>query len=433
MWGRCADCDILSFQKLIFLRSKLISNVGFAGENFNMQFWTKNIDAVWSLSNAYRKGGLTLFLGAGVSQGCGLPMWSKLVEDLHTETCRRMFRDGNGCYGTFDHPKGWGGLQVARSGIESKTLSRFALPIQSRFCKSKLGKDYTKVLQETLYKKPYVASKVVRSILKLENLKAICTYNYDDLIESNSGNNNFYSTYTGYVPDNEGVPVNHVHGLLPNDLSQDPKGDIVFSEDEYHALYMNSGHWSNLVQLRLLLESESILFIGLSFEDPNLRKLIDAAKSVKKKIYYYNICKLPFARPLESMAPIIPEEVEISVLDEVYDNLGVTNLWIDDYDPDISIIIESLSASDPVEKFTTDFRNHLEQKLIKAGASTNSCDFSGCPLNTPNGSKSCVAHTMGDRTLFTHYAPTPKTLNDECSEPNCKRITSGLSNTCIQH
>jgi hypothetical protein len=184
-----------------------------------MQFWTKNIDAVWELSNAYLNGGLTLFLGAGVSQGCGLPLWPKLVKDLHTETCRRNYNNAGGLYGTFENPKGWGGLQNARNDLEAETISKLALPIQSRFCKSKLGKEYTKVLQQTLYKDTYILSGVIKSIVKLENLKAICTYNYDDLIESNCFNSKFYSVYDGNGSISSiGVPVNHVHGLLPSDL-----------------------------------------------------------------------------------------------------------------------------------------------------------------------------------------------------------------------
>lgn len=147
-----------------------------------MEFWTRNIDAVWELSKAYQRGGLTLFLGAGVSRGCGLPLWPQLVDDLYTETCRYNYYSADGLYGSFDAPKGYGGLQKVRSGLVAKTLTRLPLPIQSRFCKSKLGKNYEKVLQKTLYKKQYTISITVKSILELKKLKIFSSYVFPPML-----------------------------------------------------------------------------------------------------------------------------------------------------------------------------------------------------------------------------------------------------------
>jgi hypothetical protein len=48
----------------------------------------------------------------------------------------------------------------------------------------------------------------------------------------------------------------------------------VFSEDEYHAEYSDPYKWSNMTQMSLLGRYPG-LFVGLSLEDPNIRRLID--------------------------------------------------------------------------------------------------------------------------------------------------------------
>ena len=183
-----------------------------------------------------------------------------------------------------------------------------------------------------------------------------------------------------------------------------------------------------------MLESEAVLFVGLSFEDPNLRRLIDGAKSARKGLKFYNICRLPFERAIESTgSPLDKHEVEVSVLDEVYRNIGVQNIWVDEFDPDIPILLDSLLAEDTVQNFTRQFRSHLESELISKGLSSDVCQVYDCSKNRVSGMKFCVEHSMGGRSRFMHYAPTPKTANDQCSIKNCQRITSGLSDTCKKH
>lgn len=67
-----------------------------------------------------------------------------------------------------------------------------------------------------------------------------------------------------------------MHGFIPEDLEkyQNVNNEIVFSEDGYHKIYSDPYHWSNLVQLTHLRE-KSCLMIGLSLDDPNIRRLMD--------------------------------------------------------------------------------------------------------------------------------------------------------------
>jgi hypothetical protein len=79
------------------------------------------------------------------------------------------------------------------------------------------------------------------------------------------------------------LPCYHVHGVIPSKPFLQPLmrptpiniGNFVFSEDEYHAEYADAYKWSNLTQIGLLGKYTG-LFIGLSLEDPNIRRLLDA-------------------------------------------------------------------------------------------------------------------------------------------------------------
>lgn len=399
-----------------------------------ISFWSEKIDALWEISKAYKDKRLTIALGAGVSMGCGLPSWPKLVKDLHTEVCRLNFNSGNGAYGSFDSPKGWGGLQIAQNKITAETLNTLPLPIQSRFCKNKLGKTYTKVLQNTLFSNGFAVSETINAITKLKKLKAICTYNYDDLIEISGKNKQFVSVSGPQTTPKSKIPVYHVHGLLPSNLTKHPKGDIIFSEDEYHDLYLNFGHWSNLTQLSIFIESEIVLFIGLSFDDPNLRRLLDGAKSTKKELKLYNICKLPFDRyKFVTNTPLNPKMTELSVYEQVYKDIGVTNIWIDDYEPDIPIFLDALNSEDPVLQYTKLTREFLATKLLSKGFSGHKCSRIDCNEICVTDHNHCLYHVMGNKYIFSDYAPLPKSMNDKCSIRGCNSITSGLSDKCIRH
>lgn len=52
----------------------------------------------------------------------------------------------------------------------------------------------------------------------------------------------------------------------------------VLSEKEYHNLYKEAFHWSNVIQLQALART-TCFFIGLSMNDPNLRRLLDISRN----------------------------------------------------------------------------------------------------------------------------------------------------------
>ena len=395
-----------------------------------MNFWSENIDLLWHAAAAYQRGTLSVFTGAGLSCGCGLPVWPDLVRELHVEVARRQFPQHE-VYGTYDAPKGWGGLAVAQTSLELDVLKGIPLPIQSRYCKERLGADYRTVLQQVLYKRNFKASKSVTALAGLTKLKAVCTYNYDDLIESSAKSRPFRSI-TGPVENKiDAVPVYHVHGLPPADLSP-PSGDIVFSEDEYHAMYANSTHWSNLIQLSLLMQSECVLFLGLSFEDPNLRRLLDAARNAQPDIRFINVCRFPMKRPLDEPNPLSPARATRSTLESLYGVIGVKLLWVDEFEPDITFVLQALGADDPIATYTTLWRRFLRGRLDSMPRE-GPCQHIRCSDSAVKGFRFCPLHELGGRDRYMDYAPMPKNLQDVCQVDGCRRISIGLSKLCVEH
>src|SRR3972149_8657487 len=114
-----------------------------------------------------------------------------------------------------------------------------------------------------------------RPLAELRSLRATCTYNDDDLLEKQVAPAGcFYSAASPEdAPPAGEVPVYHVHGLLPADRNEPPRGDIIFSEEDYHRVYHDPYHWSNTCQSDLF-RSSATLFIGVSFSDPHLRRIL---------------------------------------------------------------------------------------------------------------------------------------------------------------
>ena len=227
----------------------------------------------------YHKNKCYLFLGSGVSMDAGGPSWEELLRKI----MKRFKKFGK--QKDFDKVYEWCGMSPIILGryasLNKKMLQdvteylrKFVLYRGVNEDDSELIKAICEVVEGSCNDERIVVSGKVDSII---------TYNYDDLVESaleNRGVNvaRIFQKSRNYR--NE-FPVYHVHGLIPKEVNGIASTPII-GEKEYHLMYKESYHWSNVEQLHAL-DRNTCFFIGLSMTDPNLRRLLDISMSGSDK------------------------------------------------------------------------------------------------------------------------------------------------------
>ena len=111
------------------------------------------------------------------------------------------------------------------------------------------------------------------------------TSNYDDLLEKQlkaKGVKCKSIVFKPYKKD-DGKVVIHPHGILP--IEGGEKTKIIFTESEYIEEFSKPYSWTNLIQLNEFNQS-ICLFIGTSFTDINLVKLLRISREQTKNMHY---------------------------------------------------------------------------------------------------------------------------------------------------
>jgi hypothetical protein len=209
-----------------------------------------------------------------------------------------------------------------------------------------LKDKFPQALAECLYSESYAVSETVHSIA-LSGITRICTYNFDDILEEALCAEGV--SFSAILPDEEfnnsvdGTIVLHPHGLLTPDLNGEQlrAAKIVFSEDDFNRLYSNPYSWANVIQLSLLV-NYTCLFIGVSFNDPNLRRILDVCRDLRINHRHFAVMKSPLYAAAEWEKPLQQRIKENLRLD--LKNLGIEPLWVKTYD-ELPKILGALRAN----------------------------------------------------------------------------------------
>ncbi len=166
----------------------------------------------------------------------------------------------------------------------------------------------------------------------------VITYNFDNTLERCLGGlgRDYHVVHSAatFSKTKRMLRIYHPHGYLPHP-SDDPEDHfleeaVVFSERDYHGQYMQSANWVNAFQLHHFM-SRSCLLIGLSVSDPNLRRLLDYARTQHCGVHphrHFAIQKLEKSR------------LQNRLLSMQLEGLGVKVLWVRKYS-EISELLNS--------------------------------------------------------------------------------------------
>lgn len=331
----------------------------FSNKNNEQNWKEERSKRIEQLKLKYKDGNFSLLLGAGVSCDAKLPSWEQLISSLlikyFSETQNADNKFSQKSINTISE-------NFKENHFNSALLS--ARYLKKSFTKSNEPSDkFKNIIHEILYKTNTINrnSKLIEVIGRLciptrlrAHIDSIITYNFDDLIEQKLKKLNLHH----HVIPNEletysikELPIYHVHGFIPENPNQydDYVGnEIVFSEDGYHKMYSDSYHWSNLVQLTHLRE-KSCLMIGLSMDDPNLRRLLDIVSNPSVESKHFAILQRVKEDSLITSTSTA-EELNLSknflqshhqLQEAIFKDLGVNIIWYEEYS-EIPVILEML-------------------------------------------------------------------------------------------
>jgi hypothetical protein len=318
-----------------------------------------------ALHQALKDGRLVLFLGAGVSMDYGLPPWRSLVLDLLFEHVADNSPLRNLAINYRRAVSDWLADQLAYGPtVLSRLIEDYVL---RRYPADRARAEFLKKIQSSLYeamRKPRgrTALRAVAELIasKRARIPAVITFNFDDLLEQELERLSVphQPVYSVERPKQNRLPVIHAHGYIPQ-KGKPPVAKIVFTERDYHALTEGVFHWA-LTEVVWQLRHHTVLFIGLSMSDPNLRRLLDAALTPGQPPHYqlqkrhqvpadsWNTVwpqlesrarewRLKFQKGIEKESGQLLEVLQNSLQQadnfdsQLFSEMGVNTIWINDY------------------------------------------------------------------------------------------------------
>lgn len=336
-------------QALASFSNRIDTSVDIHEENINSWNPESQDILINKAANALVENHCSVMLGAGISVDAGSPNWDNLLKGLlqrfnvhHNPIEREDYSDVNGkC--------GWSALITARYIIPLRNDDNVLISNMRDLIYSER--------RPCEYKKTPTALPIIANIIRDLDVDNAITFNYDEFLEE--ALENIGVTYTsvfnkGTVPITE-FPIFHVHGMIARDTNG-ATCPPVLSEKEYHLLYSDPHHWSNVEILHTLTRNTCFL-VGLSMTDPNLRRLLDISKAEDSEEARHFI----FMRkdPLGEETSAEKNQKHWKNLECQFRSLGLNIIWFD-YNP-----ADKGDFTDLARKLQTIYDKAIEIKVNK--------------------------------------------------------------------
>ncbi len=275
--------------------------------------------------NDFNRFDSVIFAGAGVSASAKIPDWQSLLKNLLTD-CDLFTPDDI--------------VHVFKSADYSNLVT-------ARYIEKTLNADKKAIVEkirQILYsngsnQESLLITTICELILKQKNLRSIITYNYDTLIEDTlrTKGKSCFSVYKNSRDESNSFPVYHVHGIVFRKNENGFPEDIVLTENDYHRVYSEVFDWSNVEQLHALTRC-TCFFIGLSLNDPNLRRLLEIAqRDSSKSVRHYVFLERKSAYEETEKA-----EKDFQIRENMLADLGLNVIWYkgDDCHKELPVLLK---------------------------------------------------------------------------------------------
>ena len=337
----------ISFDSLNNTRRAVKKRQAYMAEKAKKDWKEEREDIIRKAKEAVEQDNNVLFLGAGVSMSAKMPSWKDLLKGLMGEV--KQLKEP-----TLEAFKELSSHVLEECGDSNLIMGRY---LQTAISLHDNKAVFSELIQKYLYNDNNSSLLLMNlaRIVQKKKVNEVITYNFDDLLEQNLAKLNLRDSidYTAISKDAEikghnTLPIYHVHGIIPK---EGPVDTVVFSEEEYHKRYSTAYHWSNVEQLHALTRMHCF-FVGLSMTDPNLRRLLDAAKEMNKSngINHYaflqrknleNYCVSDVNKTCKYVhvsGSLIDKakqkeiyNLNYAVIDSIFNDLGVNVIWYEDH------------------------------------------------------------------------------------------------------
>lgn len=260
--------------------------------------------------NDFNRFNSVIFTGAGVSASAKIPDWQSLLKNLLADGTIITSDDFNSVFKSMDNSN----LLVARYIEKSLNADK----------KTIVEKIRQFLYPNVNYQESCLITTICELIIKQKNLRSVITYNYDTLIEDclRTKGRSCFSVYKNSRDESNSFPIYHVHGIVFRKNDSKLPEDIVLTENDYHRVYSEVFDWSNVEQLHALSRC-TCFFIGLSLNDPNLRRLLEIAqRDSSKSVRHYVFLERKSAFDEKEKA-----EKDFQTREDLLADLGLNVIW----------------------------------------------------------------------------------------------------------